>query len=209
MTTPMRIDNVLNSPSKLAVLRVFASRQGFKATGRAVAGLAGFSAPSTHEALKELHSLDVLTMEVIGKQHIYALNENNRMVEKIIRPLFRIERGFKEEVREFLLHEIQKTKVRRKIVSLILYGSAHTETAGRGSDVDLAVIAARTADVRRVEHVFLSEIAPRFKTYFGVQLDPYVKSAAEFRMRLRHRRPPVSTLIKSYATLFGKEPLEV
>ena len=73
----------------------------------------------------------------------------------------------------------------------------------------MAVVVAKAADVKRVEEIFNSAIAGRFKSYFGVHLDCYVKSAAEFRERLKKNLSPVSTLIKSYFVLYGKEPLEV
>jgi len=82
MIAPLRIDNVLDSPSKLAVLRVLASRKGFKATGREIAKLAGYSVPSTHESLKDLHTKDILLRDIIGKQHVYSLNEESRLVKK-------------------------------------------------------------------------------------------------------------------------------
>lgn len=208
--TPFPIDNILNSPSKLAVLRILASRpKGFKATGREIAKLSGYSAPSTHESLKDLHIRDVLELDIIGKQHVYSLNEENRIVQKIIRPMFHAESGFKKEIRGFLLEEIRKNRIKSVIVSLVLYGSTERGATGPGSDVDIAVVVSRATDVERVADVFLSGVALRFKAYFGAQLDAYVKSAAEFRQRLKKNQPPVSTLIKSYSVLYGKEPLEI
>ncbi len=209
MTMPFPIDDILNSPSKLAILRVLASRQGLKGTGRELAKLAGYSAPSTHESLKELHARDVLSLDIIGKQHVYSLNEGNRIVQKVIRPMFQAEGGFKEEVRDFLLDEMRKARVKSAIASLILYGSAQKGVTGKGSDVDIAVIVSRAADVRRVEDIFVSGTAARFKAYFGAHLDPYVKSSTEFRTRLKKNQPPVSTLMRSYSVLYGKEPLEI
>ncbi len=210
MAIPFQIENILNSPSKLAILRVLSSRPGgFKATGREIAKLSGYSAPSTHESLKDLHSQDVLMLDIIGRQHVYSFNEESRVVRKIIRPMFHAESGFKNEIRDFLLEDIRKKRIKALIASLILYGSAQKGTTGRGSDVDIAVVVFRAADVERAADIFLSEIAPRFKAYFGVRLDPYVKSAAEFRERLKKNRPPVSTLMQSYLVLYGKEPLEV
>ena len=206
---PFPIDDILNSPSKLAILRVLASRQGLKGTGRELAKLAGYSAPSTHESLKELHARDVLSLDIIGKQHVYSLNEGNRIVQKVIRPMFQAEGGFKEEVRDFLLDEMRKARVKSAIASLILYGSAQKGVTGKGSDVDIAVIVSRAADVRRVEDIFVSGTAARFKAYFGAHLDPYVKSSTEFRTRLKKNQPPVSTLMRSYSVLYGKEPLEI
>jgi predicted nucleotidyltransferase len=150
-----------------------------------------------------------LKLEVIGRQHVYALNEEDRIVQRIIRPIFAAEGNLKNEVRDFLLEGFRRTGIKAKIASLVLYGSLQTGTAKKGSDIDVAVVVARAADLRLVEEMFLSEITPRFKAYFGVQLDPYIKSTAEFKDRLKKNKPPVSTLMKSYCVLYGKEPLEV
>ena len=209
MVKTFQLEEIINSPSKLAILRVFVSRKGLKATGRQIAKLVGYSAPSTHESLKDLHNSNILKLDIIGKQHIYTLNEGDRIVQKIIRPMFAVESNIKNEIRDFLLKEFKRTKVKAKISSLILYGSMQTEAAKKGSDIDIAVVVPRAVDIRSVENVFLSEIAPRFKAYFGVQIDSYIKSATEFKERLKKNQPPVSTLMKSYFVLYGKEPLEV
>lgn len=209
MTIPFQFEKIIDSPSKLAILRVFAAHDGLKATGRQIAKLVGYSAPSTHESLKDLHNRNILKLEIIGKQHIYALNEDDRIVKKIIRPMFATESNLKNEFRDFLLDEFKKTKIKAQIASLILYGSIQTETAKKGSDVDVAVVVSRAADLRSVENAFSLEIISRFKAYFGVQIDPYIKSADEFKRRLKRNKPPVSTLMKSYSVLYGKEPLEV
>jgi len=209
MTSPFKIDDIVDSPSKLAILRVFAAREGLKATGREIARLAGFSVPSTHESLKDLHERNVLAREIIGKQHIYSLNEEDRIVQKIIRPMFEAESNYKQEIKDLLLEEIKKAGVKKIIVSLILYGSVARKTAQKESDIDVAVIVAKAADVDRVFEAFNSFIAKKLKSFFGVHLDFYVKSAAEFRELLRKNRPPVSTLMKAYSVLYGKEPLEV
>ncbi|MFA5363128.1 MAG: nucleotidyltransferase domain-containing protein [Candidatus Omnitrophota bacterium] len=209
MINIFQFEDIIDSPSKLAILRVFASRKGLKATGRQIAKLVGYSAPSTHDSLKNLHERNILKLDIIGKQHIYTLNEEDRIVQKIIRPMFAAESNFKNEIRDFLLDEFKKNGIKAKIASLILYGSVQTEKAKKGSDVDVAVVVSRAADLRLVENVFSSEIIPRFKAYFGVQIDPYIKSVDEFKQRLKKNKPPVSTLMKSYFVLYGKEPLEV
>ncbi len=209
MVKTFQIEKIVDSPSKLAILRVFVSHRGLKASGRQIAKLIGYSAPSTHDSLKDLHERNILKLDIIGKQHIYTLNEGDRIVQKIIRPMFTAEGNIKDEIRDFLLRELKRTRIKAKIASLILYGSLQTEAAKKGSDVDIAVIVSRSADLRHVEDLFLSEIAPRFKTYFGVQIDPYIKAASEFKERLKKSKPPVSTLMKSYSVLYGKEPLEV
>ena len=209
MAAPFQINEIIDSPSKLAILRVLASRRGLKATGREIAKLAGYSVPATHDSLKDLHSRNILNLEIIGKQHIYALNEEDRIVKKIIRPMFDAENGVKREICDFVLNEMRKAGIKQEVVSIILYGSAQKGTAAERSDVDVAVIVAKITDVKRVTDIFISSITGKFRAYFGVQLDPYVKSAADFRIRLKKNLSPVSTLMKSYSVLYGKEPLEV
>jgi predicted nucleotidyltransferase len=208
MIKTFRIEDIVASPLKLAILRVFAARKGFKATGRQIAKLAGYSVPSTHDALKGLRERNVLKVDIIGKQHIYTLNEDERMVQKIIRPMFAAESNVKNDIREFLLDEMKKAKMLSKITSLIFYGSMQTGKDKIGSDVDIAVVVARKEDLNLIENIFV-EIAPRFKQYFGVQIDPYIKSKVEFKARLKKNMPPLSTLIKSYSVLYGQEPLEI
>ncbi len=207
--SPFQINEILDSPSKIAILRVLVSRKGFKATGREIAKLSGFSVPSTHESLKDLHTRNILNLEIIGKQHIYALNEEDRLVQKIIRPMFDAEGGVKDEIKNFLLTEIKKAGIKKEVVSLILYGSAQKGLARKNSDVDVAVVVDKSVNVDRITDVFISTIASKFKAYFGVHLDFYIKPATDFRNRLKKNLPPISTLIKSFSVLYGKEPLEI
>lgn len=209
MFSPFQISEIIDTPSKLAILRVFVSREGLKATGREISKLAGFSVSATHESLKDLHARNILNREIIGCQHIYSLNEEDRIVQKVLRPMFEVENGYKKEIRDLLLEEIQKAGLKKSIISMILYGSIQKGTARKGSDVDVAVVVSKASDVDRVFEVFNSKIEDRFKTFFGVHLDFYVKSATEFQKLLQKNQPPISTLMKSYSVLYGKEPLEV
>lgn len=203
------IDDVVNSPSKLAILRVLTLRQGLKATGSQIARLSGYSVPSTHESLKDLYSRNILKLDIIGNQHIYTLNEEDRTVKKVIRPMFEFERGFKDEIRDFIVKEMRLAKINTVVKSVFLYGSVQTNTSNIKSDVDIAVVVNESTEVKLVSDMFVSVIAQRFKAYFGAQLDAYVKNTVEFRERLRKQLPPLSDLMKSYTVLYGKEPLEV
>lgn len=210
MATNMHLDTILNSKSKIAIIRLLVSKTGgFKATGRAIATLTHFSAPAAHTALKELLNQGIVHVELLGNQHIYSLDANNRMVQKILRPIFKEETSLKDEIRNFLILHLQRTGMKQKIVSLILYGSMQQGTMRDGSDVDIAVIIKNKKDTEEIEGKFLHTIATQFHDYFKAHLDPYIKTAAEFRARLKKNLPPVSTLMKSYSVLYGKEPLEI
>jgi len=92
MSTSNILDNILNTRTKLRIIRLFVSRpQSFRTSGREIARLINASVPYTHVALKELHAQHILDREEIGRLHIYSLNHNHKIVRNILRPIFRKE----------------------------------------------------------------------------------------------------------------------
>ena len=128
MVTEKALDNILNSKSKIAIIRLFVSKTAdFKATGREVAKLTHFSAPAAHAALKELYNQGVLKLDNFGKQHIYSFDSNNRIVQKILKPMFKEEVSLKDELKDFLIKQIEGTNLKKKITSVLLYGALSTK----------------------------------------------------------------------------------
>lgn len=210
MVTEKSLDNILNSKSKIAIIRLFVSKTpDFKATGREIAKLTRFSPPAAHAALKELFNQGVLKLDNIGKQHIYSLDNNNRVVQKILKPMFKEEVSLRDELKDFLVKQIDKAGIKEKILSIILYGSLQRGEAHHESDVDIAVIIKRQKDKKEIEDKFLNEISVKFYDYFKAHLDVYIKTKDEFRARLKKNLSPVSTLMKAYSVIYGKEPLEI
>lgn len=204
------LDNILNSKLKIAIIRLFVSKTGeFKATGRGIAKLTRFSPPAAHAALKELYNQGVLNLDSIGKQHIYSIDNNNRIVQKILKPMFKEEVSLKDELKDFLIRQVQESGIKKRLVSLLLYGSLQRGVTHDKSDVDIAVIIKNKKDKKEIEEKFLNEISVKFYDYFKAHLDTYIKTKEEFRIRLKKNLPPVSTLMKAYSVIYGKEPLEI
>jgi len=210
MAVEKSLDNILNSKSKIAIIRLFVSKTSdFKASGREIGKLIRFSAPAAHAALKELYNQGVLKLDNIGKQHIYSIDNNNRIVQKILKPMFKEEISLKDELKDFLIKRIREAGIKKKIASLLLYGSLQKATTHDKSDVDVAIIIKNKKDKKEIEERFLNEISVKFHDYFKTHLDTYIKTTDEFRTRLKKNLPPVSTLMKSYSVICGKEPLEI
>ena len=75
MAIEKRLDNIVNSKAKIAIIRLLVSKtDDFRASGREIANLVHLSAPAAHAALKELYNQSVLKLDIIGKQHIYSLD---------------------------------------------------------------------------------------------------------------------------------------
>ncbi|MCK4905371.1 nucleotidyltransferase domain-containing protein [bacterium] len=210
MAIEKSLDNILNSRSKVAIIRLFVSKtDDFRASGREIAKLVHLSAPAAHTALKGLYNQGVLKLDIIGKQHIYNLDSKNRTVKEMLRPMFEKEISVKEEIKDYLIKQIKQIDVQNKIISCILYGSLEKGETTDSSDVDVAVIIGNEKDKTEVEEKFLNNIAVNFKEYFKLNLDAYIKTKDEFRLRLKKNLPPVSTLMKSYSVIWGSEPLDI
>ena len=69
------LDGILDSRTKLRIIRFFASRtEAFTASGREIAKWTALSPPAAHAALKDLLDRKVLKREILGKQHLYRLD---------------------------------------------------------------------------------------------------------------------------------------
>ncbi len=210
MTIERALDNILNTNSKINIIRLFVSkREDFIATGREIARLTGITPPAAHTALKDLYNQDVLKRDIIGRQHLYKLNTNNRVVKNILIPAFEKELSTRKEIIEFLKKQIKNKRLKNKIVSLLLYGSFQAGTMDEGSDIDIAVITKEKKNKKQIEKIFLEKISSQFHEYFGVNLDVYINTKDEFLKRLKKNLPPVSTLMKSYSVIYGKDLIDL
>jgi len=209
MAIERSLDNILNTNSKVKIIRLFTSRrEDFIASGRGIARLTGITPPAAHTALKDLYNRDILKRDIIGREHIYRLNANNRIVNDILKPAFEKEYSVKEDIFKFLKEKIKEKRIEGKIVSLILYGSLQSGSADEKSDVDIAVVTGNELAKKQIEGIFIEDISHQFYEYFGANLDSYIKTKDEFTRRLRKNQPPVSTMMRSYSVIYGKDPLD-
>lgn len=210
MSIEKPLDSIFNTGLKVKIVRLFISRrEDFMASGREIAKLVNVSPPAAHAALKELYDQDILRMDIVGRQHIYRINTGNRIVKNILAPAFKKESSLREEVIEFLKKQIKKEKIEKMIVSMILYGSLQTGETSDKSDVDIAVIVEKADYKEKIEKIFIEKISNEFYDYFSLHLDSYIKEKKAFVIRLRKNQPPVSTMVKSYCVIYGKDPKEL
>ena len=112
MTQNQSLDNILNTSSKAKIIRLFVSQKaGFKTSGRQIAKLTDISAPTAHAALKALHKQDVVTLEIIGRQHIYSLNNDSDIVRQLLKPMFEKESSLKQQIGEHLARQTRTKSI--------------------------------------------------------------------------------------------------
>lgn len=210
MALETSLDGILDSRTKLKIIRLFISRtETFAASGREIAKWTALSPPAAHAALKILLNRKVLKREILGKQHLYSLDHSGRIVRNILIPAFRKEGALKEDIRNFLLRRIEDMDAAGLIVSLILYGSLTLRKTHDASDCDIAIVVIHPKAKERMEKLFQSGIAGEFYSEFGIHLDPYVQTLDEFRTKMKNNLPPISTLMLGYEIILGKDPIEI
>jgi predicted nucleotidyltransferase len=210
MALETMLDDILDARSKVRVARLFALRtDDFLASGREVARLTALSPPAAHASLRSLLDARVLGREIVGRQHLYRLNSRARLVRDLLRPLFVRESALCEDVGAFLEKRLSSSGLRRLVVSAVLYGSLAAGRTRESSDCDVAIVARDARSKARLEKAFCETISGEFFREFGFHIDPYIKTEAAFRRKLRRNEPPVTTLMKGYQVLFGKGPIEL
>jgi len=106
------LDNILNTGSKAKIIRLFVPKiDGFKASGRRIARLVSITAPAAHAALKGLHKQGILKREIIGRQHLYSLDNNNAIVKEILKPMFRREISLKQEIGNHFIRQVRNKNI--------------------------------------------------------------------------------------------------
>jgi predicted nucleotidyltransferase len=136
------LDDVFSSPANCALLRALLdSREGM--SGRAAARAAGINHQVGALAIRRLEASGVVERRGGGRVQLVRLRPENALVNDLLRPLFRGERTLWIRLRNELSKGWGKD-----VLSVVLFGSAARGDAGPDSDVDLLVVAKRSAFVR-------------------------------------------------------------
>ena len=210
MAIDKALGRALSTNSKISIVRLFTTRRhDFIASGREIARLTGVTPPAAHTSLKELYNEDILKRDIVGKQHIYRLNTKSRIVKTILVPAFLNEQSVMSDISDFIKKKLKDKKISADIVSVILYGSTQTGRGIKKGDVDIAVIVKDAKCVKRIKSAFDKDIAEAFYEYFSTHLDVYLKTEKRFKELVKNNAPPVSTLMKSYSVIYGKDPCDL
>jgi len=205
------LDNILNTETKIRLIRLFVSKgKNFIVTGRGAAQSAGVTPPAAHAALKELLDLNILNRVVLGRQHIYSLNRESRVVSDILLQLFAKELSIKDEIIGYLKKRITSLGPGKGgLLSILLYGSFATKKSVRSNDVDIAVITRDEETRKEFKKRIPEEISRDFQKYFGKHLDAYVITKTDFLKKIKRNLPPVSSMIREHSVVYGKTPVEL
>jgi len=109
------LQHIFSAPSNIIVLRTLNSRV-VGISGRETARISKLSIRTVQNALAHLESLGLVNRTIGGRDHLFTLNRNNRIVTKLIKYIFEFEGEFKSEILSLI-----KKKLSASASSLILF----------------------------------------------------------------------------------------
>jgi predicted nucleotidyltransferase len=165
-------------------------------SGREIARISGLSNRAVQNSLANLESLGLVDRIVGGRDHLFTLNRNNKIVSKIIKYIFEFEDGFSKEI----IFSIKK-KLSTLVSSLILFGSVARKEENYSSDFDLCIV--YTNNKNKIENI-VSELRDKLFDDYKVTLAPFYITETDFKKRAKKNLSPVNNIIKDGILLAGK-----
>ena len=198
------LDDVLDSESKIRVLRFFC-RKGGEWNGRRVAAELAMNPVTTHKALRELHQATILDFRKVGSNFIYSLRDSHYLVQKLLRPLFQHEAGAQERLAQ-LLRQGFDARLWSEIVTVAIYGSVARRQERPTSDIDLLVLI-KSEEAKRDVRQALDRLWEAVTNEFGNALAPYVNTVREMQQKHQRRLSVIRNILHQHQVIWGK-PLE-
>ncbi len=196
------LDKIFTSEIKVRALRIFSQNKG-ELSGRQIAVMTGVTPKTAHEILQDLLDEGVLVMRVVGKTHLFRLNEEQIVVKDVLKPLFAAENILSERLFDIIRIAVKKSELKDDIISIAVFGSMHTKTEHPTSDVDLLVIV-KTAELKFRAEALFAEIDEKMSSQWGNLIAPYVNTLAEFKTKAKKKTGAIPEILKAYQLIYGE-----
>lgn len=191
------LNDVLGHKSKIKLLRYLLNTR-LELTGRQLSRVVGIHHRTCHAVLKELAAFGIIVMQQTGKAIVYKINNKNLLVEKILKPIFDIEKGLLSQA---VITICKASRVR--VISVIVFGSVALSAERGTSDIDvLLLVASKQEKAKLIKS--LEEIEYGFILKYGNMLSPLVLTAGEFYSRLKAKDRLMQNIIQKGKSIFGK-----
>jgi predicted nucleotidyltransferase len=189
------LQHIFSAQSNVIVLRTLNSRV-VGISGRETARISKLSIRTVQNTLAHLESLGLVNRTIGGRDHLFMLDRNNKIVVKLINYIFDFESKFKSEI----LTSIKK-KLSALASSLILFGSVARGEEDYTSDFDLCIVYVKNKS--KVEAA-VSELRDKLYDDYKITLAPFFILETDFKKRAKQNLSPVNNILKEGVLIAGK-----
>jgi len=191
------LNEIFKSRSHVAVLRsLIDTNTG--CTGNEVARNAGMHPRSAFKALTALEELAIIKRQRGGRDHMFTLNREHFLVEKIILPSFQIENTFPSEINRKIA-----AVLKRHIISAVIFGSVARKEEEPQSDVDLCCIVKSIREKNTARELLNSKMGV-MNIKYGIKLAPVFFTVSEFKKKSKTRL--IKEIIEEGILITGRNP---
>ncbi|MFH1128599.1 MAG: nucleotidyltransferase domain-containing protein [Candidatus Omnitrophota bacterium] len=196
------LDTILNTEAKTRILR-FLCKTNAEWNGSQIAKEIGITPAATHAALSALHREGVLELRNMGKTHVYSLKQGSFLVSSLFKPLFAKEDKILDTIIDVIKRKILSSKVKKEIVSVVLFGSVSVRQDNPASDIDISVVVENAKAKAVIERLF-EEVDAKVSKEFGNTISPYVNTRAEFKVKHKKGLAVIKNILKSNNLIYGE-----
>jgi len=196
------LEDILGHKSKIKLLRYLLNSR-LELTGRQLSRAIGIHHRTVHQALKEIASFGIVVMHQTGKAIIYKVNDNNLLVERILKPIFSLEKNLLYQTIATILK-----RIRVRVSSAIVFGSVASSSERGSSDIDVLFLVSSKKEQNQLIKG-LEKIEYDFLLKYGNMLSPLVLTLDEFDKRLRRKDRLIQNIIQKGKSVYGKTLQEV
>ena len=200
------LNKILNSESKVKILRLFCSAGG-ETSGRQIAKLLKASSTAVQAALRDLYNEGVLERKAFGRAYAYSFNSRNEVVAKVLKPMFEAEACHQKDFWDNMNQRIESSPVKIELLSVVLFGSVFKGQERPTSDIDLLVVIKNDQAKPAVEDLFFEMNRDTIQRV-GLSIDAHIYSIDEFHKKVTEGLAFIKAAIRSNKVVWG-ERLEV
>ncbi|MEW6070421.1 MAG: nucleotidyltransferase domain-containing protein [Candidatus Thermoplasmatota archaeon] len=190
------VESILNTESKIRVLRLLIKYPEREFTEREIADEIKMSPNTVNLALKHLRNTNILVYRKIGKAQGYKSNTKSVLYAPV-KALFKNESDVEKRLTETIKKYLSKS------LSCIIFGSFAKGIESFTSDLDLLVI----ADKKDVIEPSVEKLRAEISEKFGTALSPIVLTAKD--LRTQRDKEYIKRIVKEGILICGKRLEEI
>lgn len=188
------LEEVLGNRASITLLRTMINYQGRVFTVR---GLAEEAKVTPNEAALTIHDLErfgIVKIQPVGRAYQLELNKKSYILDRIIEPIIKHEKGTFAE----LLALLKKHLDTRKIITAVIFGSAVKGQEKADSDLDLLVV----SNDREHAVTRLAEATEQIFSIFHGSISPIIFTEKEFKAK--QKESLIRSIIDNHVLICGK-----
>lgn len=130
------LEQLLGTKAGICILRSLVRCKGKNFTVRELGRNSGVSNVEASRTINQLKQFGIVKVQPVGKAYQISLNDKSYVLNKIVKPIFMAE----EKTISELIAILKKHLTRKKIISVVVFGSVAKGGKKEDSNVDLLVV---------------------------------------------------------------------